>query len=85
MYVRFNGVWPREKRNAVLTVIGIKQQVVKYASAHPYVATAVGAGATIACAPAVVTAPFLAVAGFGAGGIGASKSHSSFFFCPLDS
>jgi hypothetical protein len=58
----------------------IQQQVVKYASAHPYLATAVGAGATIACAPAVVTAPFLAVAGFGASGIVPSEYSFSLFF-----
>ncbi|EAQ87648.1 predicted protein [Chaetomium globosum CBS 148.51] len=66
---------------AINTAKSGARHVAKYASAHPYVTGAVVAGTTIACAPALVTTPFLAVSGFGAGGVGfntvAAAAHST--------
>ncbi|KAK3294386.1 uncharacterized protein B0H64DRAFT_400586 [Chaetomium fimeti] len=53
------------------------QHATKYAAAHPYAAGAVATGTVIACAPVVVTAPGLALAGFGAGGIGAHTAAAT--------
>ena len=59
------------------------QEVITWAMDNPRSAAAIGAGAAVVTAPAVVAGPALAATGFGAQGVVACKfvlsSHSFFF------
>ena len=58
-------------------------QAGKLAMQHPIAATCIGTGIAVVAAPAVVTAPILATAGFGANGVVAGEFRYHIHVLPV--